>query len=87
MAAANVEAAPIKAKLSTTKSKPKTRLQRIAMSIPKNAPATILGANTPPSPPAPKVSEATNGFNKINKNKEIGITNAAPGFIRSSIIF
>ena len=40
-----------------------------ATNRPKNAPATMLGANTPPSPPAPSVSDATRGFKSVIDNK------------------
>ena len=57
-----VTAAPSKAKLTGIKFIPKQWFPIKATINPKKAPATILGAKTPPSPPAPKVKAAAKGF-------------------------
>ncbi|MNY46484.1 hypothetical protein D3C86_1816670 [compost metagenome] len=41
-----------------------------AIKSPRNAPETILGANTPPSPPAPSVRDAAKGFKIAIINKK-----------------
>ena len=58
----NVTAAPSNAKLAGIKCMSKQWFPIKATINPKNAPATILGAKTPPSPPAPNVNEEAKGF-------------------------
>ena len=70
----NVAAAPTKAKLSGISSILNCALQNLAKNNPRIAPATMLGAKTPPSPPAPNVKEAATGFkNKRKANTNNGI--------------
>ena len=71
MEAANMDAPPISAKLSIIKLVSKYVLHNCANRIPRNAPATMLGANTPPSPPAPRVTAAASGLSRAKKNKAI----------------
>lgn len=66
-----VAAAPTNTKLTQIRDVPKYVLQNKANANPRKAPATMLGAKTPPSPPAPKVKDDASGLKKISKNKNI----------------
>lgn len=81
-----VTAAPSKAKLTGIKFIPKYLFAINDTINPKNAPATILGAKTPPSPPAPNVKADAKGFRTATaKRNKTGIADAdSKGFVRIS---